>query len=178
LKIISPDPVGVFTFNAESQGGEVAFIDGHALVDDEESSVRKRIVDVAETWLGTPFHDNQGLKHHGVDCAHLVAKVYEEAGCIPHVDLPRYSPQIYLHKLGDRSYLDKILEYAREISLSDVKPGDVVLYKVAKSFTHGAIIERWPDCIIHPIRPHGVICSAAFEGFVARREHRFFSFFV
>jgi hypothetical protein len=143
----------------------------------DELLLRARIVDVAKSWLGTPFVDNQGLKHCGVDCAYLLARVMEEAGICGRITIPHYSPQIYLNRLGDDTYIRLLSQCAREIEEREVKPGDFVLYKQAQSYTHGGIIERWPDSIIHPLRPHGVMCSAAWEGFLKLRAHKFFSVF-
>jgi hypothetical protein len=142
-----------------------------------ETEWRSRIIAEARTWLSTPFVDGQGLKGAGVDCAYLLARVHEGVGLVDRVEIPYYSPQIFLHKLGDDGYLKIISQYAHEISEADVRPGDMVLYRVARSFTHGGIIESWPDKIIHPIRPHGVIYSSADEGFVFRRPRKFFSVF-
>lgn len=146
-----------------------------------ELELRKRIIDVARTWLNTPFVDGQGLKGCGVDCAHFPARVSEEAGLVGHIEIPPYSPQVYLHKKADgtwdNTYEKIIRRYAHEITEAEVKPGDMVLYKIAHSFTHGGIIESWPDKIIHPIHPHGVIYSSAHEGFIKHREHLFFSIF-
>jgi hypothetical protein len=142
-----------------------------------EAERRGQIIAIARSWLGTPFVDGQGLKRCGVDCAYLLARVHEEAGLVAKVEIPYYSPQVYLHRLGDDTYLKMLLEYAHEITEAEVKPADIVVYKQARSFTHGGIVESWPDKLIHPIRPHGVIYSSANEGFLQRREHRFFSIF-
>lgn len=150
-------------------------------IPERENLLRTRIVEVARTWLNTPFVDGQGLKGFGVDCAYFLVRVAEEAGIVARIELPAYSPQVYLHRKPDGSWDDTyekiILQYTHEISVSQLLPGDMVLYKVANSFTHGAIIESWPDRILHPIRPHGVIYSSANEGFVQGRPHRFFSAF-
>jgi len=147
-----------------------------------ELDLRARIIDVARTWLNTPFIDCASLKGFGVDCAHFPAAVATEVGIFAGVEIPSYSPQIYLHKRPDGTWDDTyekiILRYTREIREAEVKPGDIVLYQVAHSYTHGGIIESWPDKIIHPIRPHGVIYSSANEGFVKYRKHRFFSIFA
>ncbi len=147
-----------------------------------ESDKREQIIAMARSWLNTPFCDNAALKGHGVDCAFFLAQVAIEAGVVERIEIPPYSPQIYLHKKPDGTWDDTyekiIRQYAHEISEAQVKPGDMVLYKIAHSYTHGGIIESWPDKIIHPIRPHGVIYSSANEGFVQRREHRFFSVFM
>lgn len=146
-----------------------------------EFELRTCIVEIAKSWLKTPFVDSACLKGHGVDCAYLLTSVVTEAGIYGKIELPRYSPQVYLHKKKDGTWDDTyekiIRQYAREITETEVKPGDMVLYRVAHSYTHGGIIERWPESIIHPIRPHGVICSDAREGFVQRRAHKFFSVF-
>jgi NlpC/P60 family protein len=142
-----------------------------------ETEQRKKIVDVARSWLHTPFHDNQGVKHCGVDCLYFLVRVYEEACVVGPIKVPHYSPQIYLNNLGDDTYLKAVLGYTREITEAEIQPGDLVLFKLAKSWAHGGIIERWPDSIIHPFRPHGVMCSAAWEGFLKNRERRVFSLF-
>ena len=144
---------------------------------EEERLAREHIIEVAKSWMLTPFIDGQGLKKCGVDCAYFLARVAEESGATARIELPAYSPQVYLHRKGDTTYLDLMKQYAREIAECEVKPADMVLYKVAASYTHGGIIISWPDSIIHPIRPHGVICSSANEGFVKFRDKKFFSVF-
>ena len=147
-----------------------------------EACKRDRIIATARSWLNTPFIDSQCCKGFGVDCAYFLSAVATESVVVEHVEIPPYSPQIYLHKKPDGTWDDTyekiIRQYAHEISEAQVKPGDMVLYKIAHSYTHGGIIESWPDKIIHPIRPYGVIYSSANEGFVQRREHRFFSVFT
>lgn len=131
--------------------------------------------------INTPFIDCACLKGHGVDCAQLLPAIAIEAGIYKRIELPNYSPQVYMHKKADGSwdhtYEEIIRQYAHEIEECEVAPGDFVLYKQFHSFTHGGIIERWPDAVIHPIRPHGVIYSDAREGFLQGREKKFFSVF-
>lgn len=143
---------------------------------EEEILKRGLIVAVAQSWLNTPFVDQQGMKGCGVDCAYLLARVAEEAGMIVHVEIPRYSPQIYLNKRGDDTYLRILQQYAYEIPEYRVKPGDMILYKQAASYTHGGIIESWPDKIINPMKLSGVVYSNANEGLIHRRAKKFFRF--
>src|SRR6266478_3451204 len=139
------------------------FIDHEILLaeQEEEQRLRQRIIEVARTWLNTPFVDGACLRGAGVDCAHLPAKIVEAVGIYKHVEIPAYSPQIFMHRKQDGTWDDSyekiIHQYAHEITETEVKPGDFVLFRVAHSYTHGGIIERWPEAIIHPIRPHGVI---------------------
>lgn len=144
------------------------------------SVTRERVVEIAQTWLGTPFHDGQGVKGAGVDCAYFPWRVGGEVGLFPKSDLPPYSIQAMCHS-AEENYVAALLEYGgHEISESQVGPGDLVLFKLrgSMSHSHGAIVIRWPEFILHPIRDHGVIGSHALEtGFLRRRSKRFFSFF-
>ena len=146
---------------------------------DLELAARTEIVRVALTWIGTPFHDCAGVKGVGVDCAYFPIRVVNESGimggAIP--DPAPYSPQVMLHS-HEELYLPVIARYAREISERAVGPGDFVLYRVARSFSHGAIVVRWPDYVLHPVRDRGVIGShGKEEGFLRRRERRYFTLF-
>jgi len=143
-----------------------------------ERKLRERIVVVALTWINTPFHDCCGIKGVGVDCAYFPIRVVNESRLFDEIpDPPPYSPQIMLHSNAEL-YLPTILRYAREITEAAVKPADFVLYKVGRSFSHGAIVVRWPEYVIHPIRDRGVVGShGTEEGFLRRRERRYFTLF-
>lgn len=152
------------------------------------TSSRELIVKEALTWCRTPYHDHSGIKGVGVDCAYLPLKVYQAVGKIP-LDfvVPKYSPQQWLNsksqkdkyhlKFEDKTFLDIVLRFAkREITEQEVRPGDFVIYKIAASWTHGGIVISWPDYVLHPVIGRGVIGSHGLkEGFLLRREHRFFT---
>lgn len=104
-----------------------------------EEEGRAAIVEEALSWRGTKYHDHGKLKGAGVDCCQLIAAVYETIGLIPKLDIPYYSPQHFLHSEEER-YMATVLTFAREIAREETKPGDVVLYKLGKSYGHGAII--------------------------------------
>lgn len=149
-----------------------------------EQEKRERIVEVAKTWIGTPFHDKAAVKHYGVDCAYFPRAVAEESGVLKDVSLPDYSPQIMLHVMSyapediREPYITTIKKYMREIAEADVRPGDVVVYHVGRCFSHGAIVVEWPHYILHPIKDRGVIGShGTEEGFLKGRSRRFFSLF-
>ena len=56
------------------------------------------------------------------------------------------------------------------------QPGDLALYQMHTSWTHGAIVLSWPKALLHPIKGRGVIGSQADEGMLRGRPVRFFSF--
>lgn len=86
------------------------------------------------------------VKGAGADCLTLLAEVYHEAGLIPHIEIPFYPKDWHLHRDAER-YLDGLMRYTREIEGPPL-PGDVVLWRFGRCFSHGAIVVQWP-VIIH-----------------------------
>jgi cell wall-associated NlpC family hydrolase len=155
----------------------------------EAQDLRKRIVQEATEWIGTPYVDGQGLKRCGVDCAYYLLRVYQSVGLIPKdFKPPRYSPQKWLNspsqtdklhlRFEDRTFLDIVLRFSdHEIfSEGEIQPGDLMLVKVIASWTHGGIIIDWPTYVLHSLKGNNV-CGAhgTKEGFWSRRDKRFFS---
>jgi NlpC/P60 family len=133
-------------------------------MNDVERTERARVVEVARSWISTPYHDNAMVKGHGVDCATLLVAVFQEAGLTAPIDIPAYSPQWHLHR-GEEKYMNEVLRHAKEISQEDAQPGDVVLYRIGRLYAHGAIIVDWPVEVIHAEKAVGKVVSArAFEG--------------
>jgi cell wall-associated NlpC family hydrolase len=106
---------------------------------------RKRVIEVAKTWVGTGYHHMGRIKGVGADCLTLLAEVYHEAGITPYIEVPYYPHDWHLHRDEER-YMTGLLEYAHLVETP--KMGDVVLWKFGRCFSHGAIIVDWPD-IIH-----------------------------
>ena len=52
---------------------------------------RAQLLAVARTWLRTPFHAHAGIKGAGVDCVHLCAAIYIEAGALEVFNPPKYA---------------------------------------------------------------------------------------
>ncbi len=141
-------------------------------------TARQRVVDCARTWLRTPFHDCAAIKGVGVDCANLIAQVFEEAGLIPHVEIEPYSPQWFLHHSQELFIGYVLAAGAREIDETQAMMGDVVMYKLGRCFAHGAIIVEWPQQIIHAHKQSGlVLASGGFDADLVDRQRRFFSLF-
>lgn len=150
-------------------------------------TLRERIVAEALTWVGTPYHDGVGLRGVGVDCAYLPLRVYQAVGLITRdFTPPHYSPQQWLNspsqtdkrklKFEDTTFLDVVKRFTHhEITEAEVGPGDLILYKVAASWTHGGIVIEYPNYILHPIKELGTIGSGTNEGFWKNRERRYFT---
>src|SRR6266702_1630686 len=120
-----------------------------------EQEQRERVVMVARSFIGTPDQDCAAVKGAGVDCATFLALVYAEAGLIPQLKLPAYSPQWFLHH-SEQLYLGIVSTHAHEITRPP-SMGDVVLFKLkdyqgrplGRCYSHGAIVIAWPDAIVH-----------------------------
>jgi cell wall-associated NlpC family hydrolase len=134
--------------------------DGDVSADSDQPSAlsRQRIIEISRTWLGTPYHDCAGLKGIGTDCAHFPVAVYHECGLLPKLELPRYSPQFMMNS-SQEIYLGLTLDNAREVR-EPTGPGDFVLWKFGRCFSHGAIVVDWPT-IIHAEAGKGVVVTDA-----------------
>lgn len=120
-----------------------------------EAEHRQLVIDVAASWLGTPYVSNAMIKHRrgGVDCAMILVDVYCTAGIVPKDFDPRpYPPQWHMHR-GEEIYLNFVQSFAKEI-FTTPKPGDVVLFQIGRLYAHGAIVTDWPKAI-HACAPGG-----------------------
>lgn len=136
-----------------------------------ESDRRAAVIAEACTWLGTPYHHQARLKGAGVDCAQILIAVYANTGMIDEFDTGYYPPDWMLHREEER-YLGFVLERAHEVP--EPQPGDIVLYKFGRCFSHAGIVIDWPQ-IIHSYRGLGVVYGEGDNGVFAGREHKFFS---
>lgn len=114
---------------------------------------RARIVEIAKSWIGTPYHHHGQVKGAGSDCATFIAEVFFEAGIVDRFVIEKYSPQWHLHRNSEK-YMQKILEYAHQVETP--QPGDIVLWKFGRTFSHGGIVVNWPF-IIHQYITTGCI---------------------
>ena len=112
---------------------------------------RQAVIDEAMTWLRTPYHHNARVKGAGTDCAQFPAAVYEAAGVISHVE-PEYPHDWHLHRNAE-VYLDWAEKLdATEIPVEAARPGDFIIWKFGRTFSHGAIFVD-PPLIIHASAP-------------------------
>jgi cell wall-associated NlpC family hydrolase len=134
---------------------------------------RTKIVRAAKDWLGTPYHHHARVKHAGADCAMFPLAVYQECGVLP-LDFqpPEYSVQWHLHR-SEELYLNEIEKFTVEIDAIP-QPGDFVVFRFGRTYSHGAIVVEWP-IVIHSYIPHGVLLSDALrDGELLGRERKCF----
>jgi cell wall-associated NlpC family hydrolase len=103
---------------------------------------RAAVLAEARSWIGTPYHHKGRVKGAGVDCATILLEVYARAGVIPEIDVGHYPMDWHMHRDEER-YLNFVGRFAVEITHPPL-PGDVVVWRFGRVFSHGAIVMAWP----------------------------------
>lgn len=112
---------------------------------------RKKIIDLARTWIGTPYRHQSSIKGHGSDCVGMVRGVYREFYGLdedPEV-IPPYQPDWY-----EVDQKDPLLNYGRrhlkEVPFEEMIPSDVLVFRMRRgvSAKHCGIISS-KDTMIH-----------------------------
>lgn len=123
-----------------------------------QAEQRAAVVDVARSWLRTPFLNRARIKGAGIDCGTLLCACFEETGLVPPIVLPEYSVQWHLNQ-DDEKYLRIIDQHFARIA-GPPQPGDIALWKIGRTFSHAAIVAEWP-VIIHALWGVGVTLDDA-----------------
>lgn len=114
------------------------------MVNMTENEFRAAVVAEAKTWIGTPYHHHGDLKGIGVDCAMILARVYSNVGAVEFIDPRPYPTDWMLHK-DTELYLQQITPHVKETF--DPKPGDIVIMKLGRTFSHSGIITEGTSLI-------------------------------
>ena len=150
-----------------------------------EFNQRGAVVAEARRWLGTPYHHNAAVLGAGVDCAQLVLEAFAGAGIIGRFSAGEYNHDWHLHR-GEEKYLEVIESYCHRIDGSEEAlidrvnppclPGDLLMFKVGRTFSHAAIITDWPQ-IIHSYFPARMVEEVSIHGTpMALRPMRIYSY--
>ena len=140
----------------------------------EEKELRNKIVEEAKTWLGTAWHHEARLKGVGVDCGMLLIETYANVGLCPHLTPPHYPPDFMMHR-SEEWFMQTIMAYSTEIS-GDPLPGDAILYRHGRIYSHGGIVVKWPQ-IIHSSVPDRCVCYGdASVRPLSARPHKLFRY--
>lgn len=99
--------------------------------------MRDRIVAEALSWNGTPWRHEQAVKGHGVDCAQFMRSTYVNCGA-EIKPIEHYPSDWHLHR-GEERFLNMVSEYCDEIDESELEPGDIMLWRWGRCYSHGGI---------------------------------------
>lgn len=135
------------------------------------TTLQNKVLAEARTWMGTPWHHEGAIKGAGVDCAMLLVKVFSAAGAIAEFD-PRPYPIDHMMHSGDERFLGWLEKHADPVTTDHPQPADVLVYRVGRCFSHGAIVTEWPY-IIHAFRDERAVVISRFDvGRLASRRFK------
>ncbi len=119
-------------------------------MDDTELQARKRLLDAAKAYHGTPYHHRAMLKGVGVDCGTFLICAATDAGLVPPIEVPVYSEQFNLHRSEDW-YWQILMKHCVEVPMPPL-PGDFVIWQFGRCFSHAALVIDWPRVLHACIR--------------------------
>ncbi len=102
-----------------------------------ESDQRAAVQAAARKWLGTPYHHAADIPGVGIDCGMLIVRVFVDTRLVAPFDPRPYPPDFFLHR-SDERYLGWVFDRAKEVS--EPTPGDVVVFRHGRTFSHGGIV--------------------------------------
>jgi len=84
---------------------------------------------IARSWIGTPYVHQASLKGAGCDCLGLLRGVWRELGREEAQTPPPYSPD-WAEATAAETLRDALARHLDEIALEKIAPGDVVLFRM------------------------------------------------
>lgn len=139
-----------------------------------EQAQRDAVLAQARRWIGTPYHHAADLLGVGIDCGMLIVRVFVDSGVVPAFDPRPYSQHWYMHR-DDETYLGWVL--GRASPTHEPTPGDVVVFKHGRTFSHGGVVIPGGKLrIIHASAPAGICLEEEVDGSpFASKERRYFN---
>ena len=127
---------------------------------------REKIVELARSWIGTPYHHQASLKGVGTDCLGLVRGVYRELYGVEAENPPPYTPD-WAEATGLETML-KAAERHLERQKGEMQPGDVLIFRMRPGMVakHAAIVSA-PQRMIHAIEG-APVCEVVLSGWWQR----------
>lgn len=143
----------------------------------EETDQRNNVVDVARSFIGTPYQSNASIKGVGVDCGTLLTMTFVEADLRDPIYLGAYSPQFHMASNVPLYEGELIKNGAHEVDTPNV--GDIALYFQGRQFAHGAIVTQVDPTlrIIHAYAPSRCVVEGDETefGLIVDQPKKFFS---
>ena len=115
-----------------------------------------RVIAIARSWLGTPYHDQASLKGVGCDCLGLARGIWRDL----HGPEP-VTPPPYTRDWGEAGGAEVLAEAARrfllEIPVAEAGPGALILFRMARNAPAKHCGIRSATSLIHAYEGAGVI---------------------
>ena len=116
-----------------------------------------RVIAIARSWIGTPYHDQASLRGVGCDCLGLARGVWREIVGPEPFPIPPYS-----RDWGETGQREVLADGARrmmiEVSPAEAGPGALVLFRMKpRAIAKHVGILTAPDSFLHAYERLGVI---------------------
>lgn len=89
----------------------------------------QRIVDIARSWIGTPYHNMASVRGAGCDCVGLLRGIWRELYGVEAPTLPVYSAN-WRARQGNETLLAAAQEHLDERPIVDRAPGLVLIFRI------------------------------------------------
>ena len=99
--------------------------------------LNKRIIEEVMKWKGVKYQHRSTTKQ-GCDCTGLIVGVMQALGYIKSYKMRKYPSDWNLHSMADNYILEEIEKFADKVS--DMKSGDIVLFRFGKCIAHAGIL--------------------------------------
>lgn len=153
-----------------------------------EEEEREKVVAEARSWIGTPYHHMACVKGAGVDCGQIIKATYEATGMIESFVQGKYTHDWHFHR-DEEAYLSSLTNHLDLITEGDLTldqraedpsfqplPGDVIMFKIGRTYSHGCMVTEWP-LVVHANYGSDCVEEIVATGSVmARRYCRVYSF--
>lgn len=136
---------------------------------------RVDVANEARSWLETPYHHHGRIKGVGVDCAMLLAEVFQKCGLVDPVDAGFYPADWHLHR--SEEMFVAWLQRAGAHQVQTPAVGDVGLWRFGRTWSHGSIVVADDRQMVHAYIGLGVILSRPDEDPLAGRDVQWWSVF-
>jgi len=138
-------------------------------------SINTEVLEIARTWIGTPYKHQASLKGVGCDCIGLIVGVWRElyGGTPQDFEMPPYTA-FWAEETGRELMVQIGAQYLIPVSLADMIPGDVVMFKmVTHGMTKHAGILSENNKLIHAYSRHDVMETSMIRNAGAKLTHAF-----
>ena len=101
------------------------------LLPGEQTISRERIVCLARTWIGTPYHHQASTLHIGADCLGWVRGVWRQLYGFDVACPPAYSPD-WAEATGQETLLEGAGRYLEAVEPANAMAGDLIVFRLRR----------------------------------------------
>lgn len=91
----------------------------------------ERVVELARSWIGTPYVHQASVRGVGCDCLGLLRGVWRELRGEEPEDAPPYAPD-WAEATGEETLYKALKRHLTQIERARLAPGDIALFRMAR----------------------------------------------